>query len=275
VVAFAILIVSGFSESAGYERDAANRSYANARNAERQIAADCGPGVTFNPPQCVKEAKQAARAEQREEQDLAAQKVTAWWTGLMGAAAIFGAVLSALGVFLVYRTFRASHESNEIARDTAKRQLRAYMGINKYDVTPYQLEEPGSGRFKIAMANFGQTPAIALSTVVSYAVTDWVDMQTRPNDWDFVGARLPIDVPPSAPMFRDISFAEHAVGHSFELQSGASVLWIRFQAEYADIYGRQHEQTTLFCSRHSNYRSGTMVVVDQTRETTTEPKAKA
>jgi hypothetical protein len=156
------------------------------------------------------------------------------------------------------------------SESTAKRQLRGYMGINNYELTPYDFGELGTGRFLISMKNFGQTPAIALTTRVSYAVTDWVNVNTRPEAWDYETAGFPIDVAPGAHMFRQIDFSEHAVAHSEELKSGASVIWIKFCAAYEDIFRRRHEQTTLFYSRHSTYCSKTMLPIDQSRETTVD-----
>jgi hypothetical protein len=154
--------------------------------------------------------------------------------------------------------------------DTSKRQLRAYMGINEYALIPYQLAVIGTGKFRISMKNFGQTPAIRLTTTVSYAIRTWVDTDTRPDTWDFETAGFPIDVAPGAPMFREINFAQHAVELLEELDSGDYGLWVRFCAAYQDIFKRRHEQTTLFYSRRTSYRNGLLLPIDQTREQTTD-----
>jgi hypothetical protein len=179
------------------------------------------------------------------------------WVGVVGAAGL----LAALGLTL---------DANGISRRTAKRQLRAYMGINKYDLTPYQLGVIGTGKFLIAMKNFGQTPAIALTTRVSYAIRPWVDADTRPDDWDFEAPGFPIDIAPGAPMFREINFSQHAIEQMEELQSGDAGLWVKFCAAYEDVFGRHHEQITFFYSRRTTYRSGIMLPINQSRETTTK-----
>lgn len=187
---------------------------------------------------------------------------SAWWAwagGLIGLGSLVGVFAA---IWLAFR-------SNRIASDTATQQLRAYMGISNYDLTPFELGVVGAGRFMIAMQNFGQTPAFALTTHVSYAITNWVDRNNQPDAWDYESGRFPIDVAPGAHMFREIDFSKHAGAHLFELQAGASAIWVRFHASYEDVFGRQHEQTTLFYSRHSSYLSGTMLPCDQSRETTT------
>ena len=124
-----ILIVSLTRESRAYESDATDRAYAYARNAEREIAASCRASVTRDRAKCAYEAAQAAREYQRKEQDLAAQWVTAWWTQVTGGAAVAGVILSAFGVFLVWRTFRAAREGNEISRQAMMAESRAWMEI--------------------------------------------------------------------------------------------------------------------------------------------------
>lgn len=58
----------------------------------------------------------------------------------MGIAALIGMALSAVGIFLVYTTFNETRKANEIAADTAKRQLQAY--IHPECVVPLQHRDP-------------------------------------------------------------------------------------------------------------------------------------
>jgi hypothetical protein len=122
-----ILILS--SESSRYESDATNRAYAYARQAEQQMASDCRTGVPRDRADCVNKAQETTREDQRKELDLAAQWVTAWWTQVTGSAAVVGVILSAFGVFLVWRTFRATREGNEISRQAMMTDNRAWMEI--------------------------------------------------------------------------------------------------------------------------------------------------
>jgi hypothetical protein len=220
--------------------------------------------------------------------DVTAQEDMVFWAMMMFIAAAATFIVTTFGTILIRRQVILTREAvvdtgkatvametgNKIARDTASRQLRAYMGINHYTLTPYNLGNAQSGRFLVQMKNFGQTPAVGLTTTVSYAIRDWVDQDTKPDAWDFTTAKLPIDVAPGAPMFRDVSFAEHALAHAVELENGASVLWVKFHALYEDVFGREHEQTTFFFSRRHAYVAGDMLVGDQTPEISRKRKRK-
>jgi hypothetical protein len=157
--------------SASYERDAANRSADYSRNAEREISRRCFHLPSADYAQCVNEGENAKRQYQREEENLAAQKFAAWWTAVTGAAAVAGVILSAFGVFLVYRTFRATREANEISRDTAKRELRAYLSLR-----PLIIGDMAPGLpfpvLTMPVDNSGATPANRVSSRGAWKVMD-------------------------------------------------------------------------------------------------------
>lgn len=83
----------------------------------------------------------------------------------MGVAAIIGMTVGIVGVGLVLITFRetrkaaeAAREGNEIARDTAKRQLRAYLSITHLGI--YGLKSRNRKVFfSMCLTNAGQSPA--------------------------------------------------------------------------------------------------------------------
>lgn len=79
---------------------------------------------------------------------------SAWWAwagGVLGAASL-AAVLAALGL---------AYHANHIARDTARRQLRAYIGVDSATIMPFKPigGESANRRVAISIKNFGQTPA--------------------------------------------------------------------------------------------------------------------
>jgi hypothetical protein len=112
--------------SDAYEHNASNASTHYAENAEKLIADTCRPLAAANQRKCIDQAEQSARENQRVEQDLAAQKVTAWWTKIMGVAALIGMALSAVGVFLVYTTFHETRQANLLS----KAQQRGRIAVN-------------------------------------------------------------------------------------------------------------------------------------------------
>lgn len=168
ILGFASLIVAAaiiflLSEQSGrYERDAADRARHYARDAESKIASECRIRVPDDAADCVDQAVDSARENQRKEQDLAAQWVTAWWTKVTGGAAVFGVILSAFGIFLVWRTFRATSESNAIASATADTDLRPWLEIDPFvDVhdTFTLTDRLTNVSFKLTIKNIGKTPA--------------------------------------------------------------------------------------------------------------------
>lgn len=121
---------------------------------------------------CASKADQTARENQRVELDLAAQQISAWWTQVMGVAALIGMGLSAVGVWLVWTTFRETKEANIIARDTAQYQSRAYLAVSDFQV----LWEP-KPNVTFTVSNKGITPARQIDIYAEF----WTEFAQRPN----------------------------------------------------------------------------------------------
>lgn len=110
----------GLSQQAAHEQEAKQRSADYAKYAADQIKQTCV--WTGSPPleqaRCIKgavaEYRLKTRDNQREYEDLAAQRTSAPWTGIMGLAAVIGMALSAIGVALVYTTFNETRLTNRI-----------------------------------------------------------------------------------------------------------------------------------------------------------------
>jgi type II secretory pathway pseudopilin PulG len=77
----------------------------------------------------------------------------------MGVAALIGMALSAAGVLLVWRTSRATREANEIARDTAYRQLRAYLSAGEATLEVWWQNGTIWASLEATVVNNGLTPA--------------------------------------------------------------------------------------------------------------------
>ena len=135
VLAFAA--VSLFSSltwhSTALENEASNRSNIHRQNAHDRIEWVCPTAISQ--PDCIDETNQAARENEREEQDLAAQKITAWWTKVMGIAALIGMGLSAAGVWLIKTTFDEARRGNEIALAAASFEFGAEIRIRSGRLT--------------------------------------------------------------------------------------------------------------------------------------------
>ncbi|MFC3579023.1 hypothetical protein [Sphingomonas hylomeconis] len=113
--------------SRSYERYASNASNFYRDDAEHEIRDTCRQLAPELEKECIRKAEAAARENQRSEQDLSAQKVTAWWTQIMGGAALIGMALSAIGVALVWTTFRETQRANDINREAMIAGNRAWL----------------------------------------------------------------------------------------------------------------------------------------------------
>lgn len=129
-----LLIADLSTWSKWYEDDASDRSSQYAEYADKYIADRCIALAAQDQSDCEYKAKQASRENQRIEQDLAAQKVTAWWTTIMGAAALIGMGLSAVGIILVWTTFYETRKANEIAQQSHIAQTRPWLIVEKLEI---------------------------------------------------------------------------------------------------------------------------------------------
>lgn len=120
-VAFALIY--GLSQQQHYLQTANNAAAEYARHTTYQEKKSCRGVPAVQLSQCRADAKaeygQKRADNRREYDDLVAQQTSALWTSIMGIAAITGMVLSVVGIFLVYTTFRETKVANVIARQSA------------------------------------------------------------------------------------------------------------------------------------------------------------
>ena len=147
----------GLSQQAEYEWQAQHKGAEHARYARDYIRDRCVSMPVLDKIDCATKARDEHRAYQRDEQDLVAQKTSALWTMIMGWAATFGMVLSAVGVYLVWTTFAETRTANNIAREGN----RAWVGIEagpraRLSITPDRLKFETD----VIVHNFGNSPAL-------------------------------------------------------------------------------------------------------------------
>jgi hypothetical protein len=117
LVICASFIGYGLLEGAKYERQANNHSSENAKYTRDKITQTCVGTSRIEVIRCRYNAMDAQREYEYNQRDLVAQRQSALWAYIMGAAAVIGIALSAIGVWLVWTTFRATHRSAEIAQE--------------------------------------------------------------------------------------------------------------------------------------------------------------
>ena len=111
----ALAVCTGRSWQAVYERTATENTREYQDYAYRPALRACDRSPPLDKAKCIADAREAERSNARDEYDLEAQRVTALWTGIMGMAAVTGMMLSALGVWLVFTTFRETKRSADAA----------------------------------------------------------------------------------------------------------------------------------------------------------------
>jgi hypothetical protein len=205
------------SVSDSYEHSAADASTHYAENAEKLIGYACRPLTAAEKQKCIDQAEQFARENQRIEQDLAAQKVTAWWTKIMGIAALIGMGLSAVGVWLVKTTFDETRKSNAIAQRALLIENRPWLvvkSINTESVDVVSIETADNVKIGIVV-RFEYVFEIIGKIPVSHFICQLV---TRPSglegfeqifDWDSYKNPLPVDcLAPNEARNRTASFVQ-------------------------------------------------------------------
>lgn len=168
-----------------------------------------------------------------------ATRDAAWW-------AVVGSLLNLLGLMGVSLALVAAYRANAIARDTAKRQLRAYFSVSA--VTQDQ-SKPGQWKMQVEWINTGQTPA--KNVMVS---SDWRDFpQGIPDNFDFPGQFLidgegPAAVGPGQPLYGvcDRRLPLWMLPKVAQRQAMVA-LWA--SADYTDVFGKMHR--TEFAARLS------------------------
>jgi hypothetical protein len=110
----------GLSKSAEYERQADNKRSEYSEYTRQKIADTCVGMPDLEAVKCRYDAFDAQREYNSNQSDLIAQRQSALWAYIMGAAAVIGMALSAVGVWLVKATFDATREANVIQKTAMK-----------------------------------------------------------------------------------------------------------------------------------------------------------
>ena len=160
---------------------------------------------------------------------------SAWWawvSGVMGMASLAG-VVAALAL---------TANSNRIARDAARRQLRAYIGLESCEITP--LDDRSGFILTATFINAGQTPAYRLKLMGESFAAEYPLAAEHPFIPHVGGYETPL-----AP--------GQSIGCSYRLRTndvdeamravvaGETGLYIQGVCLYEDAFGRSRDTT--FC----------------------------
>lgn len=133
VLLAAALIGWGLSESAEYQRQADNHAAEYAAYTYDKVRKSCPSPITGDQYKCLAEARHEQRDYERNEQDLVAQRQSALWAYIMGAAAVIGVGLSIIGVFLVWTTFQETKRSADAAHSVLQIEQKPFLTLKPVD----------------------------------------------------------------------------------------------------------------------------------------------
>lgn len=173
----AVIVIGTVIAVAGLLLEAKDR-YSNDRQYEPGGYASATDGVCLKLPPiisfCPDEQSTAEADAQRSDEDLRAQREMADWAFVVALTSSIGLVFSGAGIGLIYVTFSAAREANGIARESAERQLRAYLVVGSVSVPSFKVGKPM--HIRVALTNVGQTPAKRLR--VAYSANGGTDHRT-------------------------------------------------------------------------------------------------
>lgn len=135
VILAAAFIGWGLLETAKYQRQADNNSHNYSEYTRNKIANTCVGLPHLEKTKCSYEATDKQREYRTNQRDLVAQKTSALWAYIMGAAAVIGMGLSVIGVFLVWTTFQEAHRQANIAEMALSEEREARKQSNRPWVT--------------------------------------------------------------------------------------------------------------------------------------------
>lgn len=169
-----VFIILG-NQVARYDHNANVRVQEYAEYTSRKVAETCVRIPSQDRIACLNEAFEAQREYENIQVDLAAQNKSALWASVMGAAAVIGMFLSAVGVFLVKTTFNETRK----AADAAVENLRIYREAERAFLKPvgvelFEIESQIRYGFEIIFENNGRSYAeIYKMSGFVHLATEW------------------------------------------------------------------------------------------------------
>jgi hypothetical protein len=205
---------------------------------------------------CAYEEIKASNETQRAEDNLSAQQNIAIWTFATFMAAVVAIIISTGGLIALLRTVRQGQEANEIARTTARHELRAYVGLSEPAIEPYEWGNEKTGKITIVLRNVGQTPAFRSVTRISMAVAPYDrENPVIPQRWDRESARQPFDIQPGADLLRETRLPIDAILARWEeMEDQTDAIFVRVEITFSTIYEERFRQVTVFHSHGRRYR---------------------
>lgn len=198
---------------------------------------------------------------------------TKWgfWIGVIGSALLlWQIILTREAVEDTSQATKAMERQNDIAEDTAKRQLRAYVDLKSADLSlctegkfPSDCAHPEQRFADVVIQNYGLTPARNLVSAAGVCVKPFPPTEANPvgpiPEWveravgELPPGRtngLPLEVTRSGPLYEGLIKGELAVYFYGEIS-------------YEDIFGETHHTTISLVSHGISFKRNSFTVAKQ------------
>lgn len=196
----------------------------------------------------------AARQEQREIDDLAAQQAMVQLSKLQLWIGIVTTAVAATSVAFTIMALKQTNESLRIARTSAQAELRPYLGVTDFDPGEFTDGVKKGAVLRWRIENFGGSPASNVRVNVRTQILPgtpyhWEDTTVSDADW----SRLR-DIPPRAVISWFIAMDHFLLIERQGLASGTVSLMVCVIIVYDDCFGQEHIVT------YSDIRHGKKLV---------------
>lgn len=195
----------------------------------------------------------------RECRDLQAQEDMAYWAKLMFCATVAGSLVGLVGIYLVFKTLKetrvsakAAVRSAQVAEETAERQLRAYVGLDKAKIVRSQDRVM---RCVVEIKNFGQTPAYKVSPLVNIRGANKADLIAFEQTEQIVSDGLTIG-PGTFVTLEGLLGEVMTQEREDAVRGGHSIVYVYGSVEYFDAFDKRRTTTFRLYLRESVFGDG-------------------
>lgn len=215
----------------------------------------------FEPQQ--EQAEQAANNHRKiDTLNVLASERVAYYTKVL---AIFTGTLAAFGVLQIWFLTRADNTAREAAdatkrsvdtmNNTARKQLRAYVGLASAQVR-FDSENPEDCFIEVRIKNYGQTPALAVISKWGEHVREWPLGSELPDIPDIPYSNSPL--PPGRESIQRVPISMLNAWEVSELKAGRAGVYFWGLTTYSDIYGDNYFTRIQLVCEGEGLRGGNM-----------------
>lgn len=149
----------------------------------------------------------------------------------------------------------AAKRQSELTADTAKRQLRAYIGVASAQVH-YDSGRPEDCFIEVRIKNYGQTPAYDVISKWGEHVREWPLTSQLPAIPEIPHSIAPL--PPGRESIQRVPISHLNTWEEEQLKAGCGGIYFWSLVTYVDVYGDSHLTRVQLVCEGDGLRSGHM-----------------